>query len=156
MSYRSDEPEFIYGASHFDFHFYTIPETERMAVPPYELDSLKFKNSPAAAYVPPMYFNLGGGVPQMGAHWVTSPELNQEDPKPFTQTFIYGSYDGKITFMEPMITKAFPDTANQFERAILQPSKFQKTGYYPTKMKIIRKKNETQVVLNSFIFRQQQ
>jgi hypothetical protein len=152
------EPEFIYGAAHFDFHFYMISETERMAIPPYEADSAKFKNSPAAGYLPPMYMNFGGGAPQMGAHWVdiTSPELNQEDRKPFTQTFIYGSYDGKVNFMEPMITKAFLDTANQFERAIPQPAKFQKTGYYPTKMKIVRKNNETQVVLNNFVFRQKQ
>src|SRR5688572_6311606 len=88
------EPEFIYGASHFDFHFYMISETERMAIPAYEVDSAKFKNSPAAGFLPPMYMNFGGGVPQMGAHWVdvTSPELNQENPKPFTQTFIYGSF----------------------------------------------------------------
>ncbi len=49
---------------------------------------------------------VGGGVPQMGAHWVdvTSPELNGST---FAQTFIYGSYDGQVNFYEPMITLDF-------------------------------------------------
>ena len=94
----------------------------------------------------------------MGAHWVdiTSPELNQQDPKTFTQTFIYGSYDGKVIFMEPMITKIYLDTVNNFERNIPQPAKFKTTGYYPTKMKIIRNASETQVVMNEFVYRQGQ
>ena len=73
----------------------------------------------------------------MGAHWldITSPELNQENPKSFTQTFIYGSYDGKVIFMEPMITKAFMDSTSQFERANTS------TGQVP-KNRLLSHKNE--------------
>ncbi|RYY10158.1 MAG: hypothetical protein EOO04_37320, partial [Chitinophagaceae bacterium] len=96
------EPDPIYGKSHFDFHFYMMTQAEVDAIPPYPLDSVKFKNSPAPEYLPANYFNAGGGVPKMGAHWVdpTSPEFSG---KPFTQTFIYGSYNGKVNFYEPMI-----------------------------------------------------
>ena len=58
-----------------------------------------------AGEMPATYINTGL-VPTMGAHWidVTAPELNGQ---PFTETFIFGSFDGKMTFYEPMITKAF-------------------------------------------------
>jgi Domain of unknown function (DUF5602) len=147
------EPEPIYGKPHFDFHFYMMSEAERLAIPPYQVDSVKFKNFPAPAYFPATYINPGGGVPQMGAHWIdfTSPELNGA---PFTQTFIYGSYNGKVNFYEPMITEDFIKANATFERTIPQPAKYQKTGYYPTKMRISKANGVTNVILEAFVFRQ--
>jgi len=149
------EPEAVYGLPHFDFHFYEISPEAVAAIPPYEVDSVKFKNWPAAGYFPATYVNFGGGVPQMGCHWldVTSPELSGQL---FTQTFIYGSYDGKVTFYEPMITEAFIKANPTFERAIPQPAKFQKPGYYPTKMRIEKQNGVTNVILESFVLQQAQ
>ena len=146
------EPEMIYGKPHFDFHFYMMTPAEVAAIPPYEVDSLKFKNWPAPAYLPATYFNAGGGVPQMGAHWVdvTSGEFNGQG---FTQTFIYGSYDGKVTFYEPMITLEFLKNNSNFERAIPQPAKFQKTGYYPTKLRVVKHDGVTEIILDNFVYR---
>ena len=148
------EPEPIYGKPHFDFHFYLISAEAVAAIPPYDVDSLKFKNWPAPAYFPANYFNAGGGVPQMGAHWVdlTSPELNGQ---PFTQTFIYGSYDGKVTFYEPMITLDFLKNSSNFERNIPQPAKVQKSGYYPTKERVVKHDGVTEIVLDGFVYRTQ-
>ncbi|MBC7850342.1 MAG: DUF5602 domain-containing protein [Chitinophagaceae bacterium] len=150
---QGHEPEPIYGKPHFDFHFYMTTPQEVAAIPPYEVDSTKFKNWPAAAYFPATYINPGGGVPQMGAHWidVTSPELSGAL---FTQTFIYGSYDGKVTFYEPMITEQFILNNPSFERAIPQPAKVQKTGYYPTKMKIITTNGIVNIIIDGFVLRQ--
>ena len=64
------------------------------------------------------------------------------------------SYDGKIVFYEPMITKAFLDANTSFERAVPTPAKFQKNGYYPTKMKIKKKSGTTEIVLDGFTYRQ--
>lgn len=148
------EPEIFYGKPHFDFHFYMMSPADVAAIPPYEVDSLKFKNWPAPAYFPPAYFNPGGGVPQMGAHWVdaTSGEFNGQ---PFTQTFIYGSYNGKVTFYEPMITLDFLKNNSNFERNIPQPAKFQKTGYYPTKMKLVKHDGVTEIILDGFVYKTQ-
>jgi hypothetical protein len=148
------EPEPIYGIPHFDFHFYMSPEQEISAIPVYEMDSVKFKNSPAAGYLPPTYINPGGGVPQMGAHWVdfTSPELNGQT---FTQTFIYGSYNGKVNFYEPMITLDFLKSNSNFSRPIPQPAKVQKTGYYPTTMKISKHDGVTDIILDDLVYRVQ-
>jgi hypothetical protein len=149
------EPENIYGKPHFDFHFYMPTPQEIAAIPPYEVDSSKFKNWPAADYFPATYINPGGGVPQMGAHWldVTSPELS--NGAPFTQTFIYGSYDGKVTFYEPMITLDFLKASSNYSRPIPQPAKVQKTGWYPTTMKIVKKNGVTDVILDAFVYRTQ-
>ncbi|HLG40396.1 MAG TPA: hypothetical protein VI461_12040 [Chitinophagaceae bacterium] len=148
------EPEPIYGKPHFDFHFYMMTPGEVAAIPPYEADSLKFKNWPAPSYFPLNYFNAGGGVPQMGAHWVdlTSGEFNGQE---FTQTFIYGSYDGKVTFYEPMITLDFLKNNSNFERAIPEPAKVQKTGYYPTKLKVVKHDGVTEIILDAFVYKVQ-
>lgn len=147
------EPEEIYGKPHFDFHFYMITEAERMAIPLYEVDSSKFNNLPSPAFFPATYINIPGGVPQMGKHWidVTSPELNGAM---FTQTFIYGSYNGKVTFYEPMITEDFIKNNATFERAIPQPAQVQKSGYYPTKMRIEKTGGTTNVIMEGFVLKQ--
>lgn len=148
------EPEPIYGKPHFDFHFYMISPEAVAAIPPYEVDSIRFKNWPAPAYFPPNYINPGGGVPQMGAHWIdfTSPELNGQ---PFTQTFIYGSFDGKVNFYEPMITLDFLKNNNNFERTIPQPAKVQKSSYYPTKLRVVKHDAVTEIILDGFVYRTQ-
>jgi hypothetical protein len=146
------EPEFIYGLPHFDFHFYNVSTAEVASIPPYEVDSTGFLNLPAAAYMPPTYFYAGGGVPQMGTHWLdfTSSELNGSA---FTQTFIYGTYAGKVTFMEPMITRAFIEANPTFTRSIPQPAKVQKTGYYPTKVRLARNGTSRDFIMEDFVFR---
>lgn len=147
------EPEPIYGKPHFDFHFYIQSEAEREAIPTYEQAQAKFDNTPAAGYMPPTYINPGGGVPKMGAHWidVTTPELNGQ---PFGQTFLMGSYDGKVTFWEPMITEKFILDNPSFERTIPQPAKYQKAGWYPTKMRIAKEGGATHIILEGFVQRQ--
>jgi hypothetical protein len=150
---KGHEPEFIYGKPHFDFHFYMQPEVERVAIPLYEQDSMKFKSAPAPGLMPPTYINPGGGVPQMGSHWIdfTSPELNGQ---PFGQTFLMGSYNGKVTFWEPMITEKFIRDNQSFERSIPQPTRFQTAGWYPTKMRIEKKNGVNSVILEGFVNRQ--
>ena len=150
---KGHEPEIIYGIPHFDFHFYMQSETDRLAIPLYEHDSTKFKNAPAPGYMPPTYINPGGGVPQMGAHWIdfTTPEINGQA---FTQTFLMGSYDGNVTFWEPMITGKFFRENPGFQRSIPQPTRYQKTGWYPTKMRIEKKDGVNSVILEGFVNRQ--
>ena len=150
------DPLFIYGKPHFDFHFYMITQATRLAIPLYTTDSARFKNVPVSAYLPDNYFNSGGGVPQMGVHWIdaTSPEVSRTNPQPFTQTFIYGTYNGMVTFYEPMITLDFIKATTSFERTIPQPSKYKVAGYYPTIMRIKRHDGITEIILDGFVGRQ--
>lgn len=145
------EPAGIYTTPHFDFHFYLITETERLAA----TDMGRLTALPNAAYLPPTYFSTGP-VPQMGTHWLdaTSPELAPVNPAPFTQTFVYGSYDGKVNFYEPMITLDYLKKTPLLERAIPQPTKFAVAGYYPTKMIVVKQNGVTQIILDGFIKQQ--
>lgn len=151
------EPVGMYTFPHFDFHFYMSSVAERLSIPPYDVDSSGFLNYPAPGYMPVampnLYVPTPGGVPQMGTHWIdiTTPEINGGS---FTQTFLFGSYNGKPTFYEPMITKLFLDNNPAFERSIPVPAKFQKAGYYPTRMRIEKASGVTNVILEGFVYRQ--
>ena len=134
------EPEHVYTLPHFDFHFYTASQAEQMAIMPSDPQfEAKLEKMPAEQYRPAGLFKLPGGVPMMGAHWVdpTSPELlPAPSNKQFTGTFIYGSYDGKFIFWEPMITKAHIESAksvagNAIVTALKTPVQYQRAGYYP-------------------------
>lgn len=146
------EPVF-YMKPHFDFHFYVTTEADRLAIPLYEQAPDKFDNVPGADYLPVNYISTPQGVPQMGKHWVdvTSSEFT---PAGFNQTFIYGSYDGKVTFYEPMITEEFLKANPSFERSIPQPAKFLSAGWYPTKMRIAKQNGTTNIILENFVKRQ--
>lgn len=131
------DPVQVYGAPHFDFHFYTVSDAVQQAILPSDPQfATKAANFPAAAfiptgYVPPPGVPAASTIPVMGLHWtdVASPELNG---KPFTSTFIFGSYDGRFIFIEPMITKAFLESHPNVTAAVPQPSRWATPGYYPT------------------------
>lgn len=144
-------PDNIYTKPHFDFHFYLMTEAQRLAA----TDPVRLNAAPPADYLPPTYFGVDP-VPQMGKHWLdmTSPELNPANPEPFAQTFVYGSYDRKVNFYEPMITLEFLKNTAQFERSIPQPAKFATTGYYPTKMTVVKQDGFTDIILEGFVLQQ--
>ena len=121
----------------------------------------KAANYPAPEFRAPFYLDAataaGGAppavvtVPQMGLHWldVRSPELqgmagNPAGFKPFTKTFIYGSWDGAFIFDEPMITRAYimskKDATDPAERneiiPVSVPAKRALAGYYPSAYRI--------------------
>jgi hypothetical protein len=53
-----------------------------------------------------------------------------------------------------MATLDFLKSVTTFERAIPQPAKFKKAGYYPTKMRVIKHDGVTDVVLDGFVQKQ--
>ena len=50
----------------------------------------------------------------------------------FTHTFIFGAYDGRVTFYEPMITRAYLESRPDLCVPIKQPQAWAIEGYYPT------------------------
>lgn len=141
-------PAGIYNKPHFDLHYYMVSSQERETF----IDPAKLNANLAADYLPANYIGVDP-VPTMGKHYVdvTSPELNGQ---PFTQTYIHGSYDAKLVFLEPMITLDFLKATTDFVRDLPQPAKFQKTGYYPTKMRVTKQGTVTNVILEAFVLRQ--
>ncbi len=126
------EPDGIYNQAHFDFHFYTIPDAERKQILPSDpAFAAKAAHYPAAEFIPAGYISPApAAVPLMGVHWVdpTSPELNGQL---FSRTFIYGSYDGKLIFAEPMLTKAYLETKPNGVYDIPMAQRYDPAGVYP-------------------------
>ncbi len=140
-----------YLAAHFDFHFYMLSLSQRLAIT--ANDSLSLKPL-ASGYLPGDYIGPLGPEPQMGGHCVdlTSPELGVfAAPVPFTHTFIYGAYNGKVAFYEPMVTLSYlTNSTGTFN--IKQPTYFSQAGYYPTKYSILNENGTRSVVLSEFVY----
>jgi hypothetical protein len=155
------EPAGVYDLPHFDFHFYTVPVSVRNSIVPTDPNFVtKAAAFPAENLRAPFYIDAAtpaqitpaaATVPQMGLHWldVRSPELqgmagHPEAFKPFTKTFIYGSWDGQFIFDEPMITRAYMlakrDATDPAVRDELIPvstaAHYSPAGYYPSAYRI--------------------
>lgn len=127
------DPQGIYDNPHFDFHFYLIDTTARNMITGQGDDTVKFDLAPPANQLPPDYISPPGGfrVPRMGRHWVdsTSPEFHGHA---FDKSFIYGTYNGKVVFFEPMVTKAYLLSKPNVTDSLKLPTVYPSTGYYPT------------------------
>ncbi|HWT01560.1 MAG TPA: DUF5602 domain-containing protein [Pyrinomonadaceae bacterium] len=128
------EPVKIYDTAHFDFHFYMISEAEREAITATGEGLVKGNKQPAAEFIPEGYVNVPNSVvPRMGSHWV-NPAGRELNGQPFTTTFLFGSYDGRLIFAEPMITKSFLEMKTNVTEMIKLPKSYERPGaYYPTK-----------------------
>jgi hypothetical protein len=148
-------PGMGYGVPHVDFHFYEISIAARAAIAPSDPQfQAKMSLEPVAAFIPSGYVRDQAGVPNMGTHWsdIESPEKNGQ---PFTSTFIYGSYNGAFTFMEPMVAKSFLDTHPSVTRTIKLPAQYSTPGYYPTsyELRYDDSSKEFTVSLGDFVHR---
>jgi hypothetical protein len=145
-------PPGIYDPPHFDIHFYMISQAEQEAIVGPNL-ALADKPLPAGSVPPGFVSQPGTAVPMMGAHYinVAGPEFRGQ---PFTHTFIYGAYNGQVTFFEPMITKAFLESRQNISVAIPQPQQYPKPGYYPMTYTVQHLPDgSTEIALENFVLR---
>ncbi len=143
------EPAGIYTVPHFDIHFYKIPVAEQMMI-----TSLPTA-PPAAGYLPASYVINAGPVPNMGTHWLdpSSPELPPTFSA-FTYTMIYGSNNGDVIFIEPMITKEFLASGATVNKDYPQPSSYAPSNtYYPSTYNIWEANGRHYVSLSNFVWR---
>ncbi len=127
---------------HFDFHFYAVSRAEVAMIRVggcnifIHCDDLKRALMPVPGqYVAPGHVNVKAAVSKMGNHLidVRTPELADPPKRGFTHTWIYGAYDGRITFYEPMITLAFLMSRPAVCTPIREPKAWARAGYYPTR-----------------------
>ena len=126
-------PPGVYDTPHFDFNFYLIRPAERYKITLQGDDLTRAQKQPAPEFMPDGYMlPEGTAEPRMGAHAVdlSAPEFNRQG---FTKTFIYGFYDGRMIFLEPMVTKAFFETKSNVTEMLKLPRSYPAHGYYPTK-----------------------
>ncbi|MGH3731163.1 MAG: hypothetical protein ACRDTU_20800, partial [Micromonosporaceae bacterium] len=159
-------PPHVYQHPHFDVHFYVTPNSERLAIRPGPCSVLvhcddheKGKKPLESRYVPKDYSFTEAIEPGMGNHMMdfTGPEFNGEK---FTHSFIYGHYDGEMTFYEPMVTLEYfknvasGDVASRCF-AMKLPQAWETSGWYPTKYCIRYRANRDEVTtsLEDFVYR---
>jgi hypothetical protein len=161
-------PPGVYTFPHFDFHFYTMSLDERNSIVPTDPQfATKARNVPTGDAVPQFYVVPGDpaevAVPQMGVHWsdVRSPELqgmlgHPENYQQFTKTFIYGSWDGRFTLMEPMVTREYQLTHPDDVTDIPVPATYPQPGYYPTQYRVTydAQAKEYRIALTGLVSRQ--
>jgi hypothetical protein len=152
-----------WAAPHFDFHFYIASRDSVKLLRAgscgemIDCDDFKKATKPVPArYIHADHINVGAAVPDMGNHLINSkaPELAKGGP-PFTHTFIYGAYDGQITFLEPMITRAYIVSKPNMCESIKQPQAWEVAGFYPTKycVRYVPASHRYTVSIESFVRR---
>ncbi len=131
-------PDGVYSVPHFDFHFFIMDLATRNTIDPgpcgivVDCEDYQRGIQPVPPqYLPQDYNDLGAVEAAMGNHLIdlTAPEFNGQ---PFTQTFIYGAYEGKISFYEPMITLAYFQTLPNHCVSLKLPAAYAVSAYYPT------------------------
>ncbi len=118
-------PEDLFGAQHFDMHFYMTTEADRLAIDPSDpLFVQKAAHRPPADLMPSNFAPPPHPepVPAMGEHW-----LDSTDPvfrgAPFEAVLIYGAWDGAVTFVEPMVTRDLLLSRRAFGGEVGQPER---------------------------------
>ena len=138
-------PVGVYSIPHFDFHFYTIDTASKAAILPGETDAPnelgefaegpfaeRAMKAPTAGYLPAHYaYAPGSAVPMMGGHWI-DPASHEFHGTTFDKTFIYGTWDGEVIFLEPMITRAYIESKPEGSTPIAAPDSVPAPGWYPS------------------------
>jgi hypothetical protein len=153
---KGHEPEGVFDVPHFDIHFYMISTQEQLAIPEWSPETdAAFNNYPPLGYMPVDYFTPPGPATaeaQMGKHWIP---INLGAYLPFSKIMVYGSYNGKFIFVEPMVTLDYLLSNPDFSMPYSQPEHFEKAGNYPTKYNIYHDAvtGNTYVTLSDFVAR---
>jgi hypothetical protein len=136
---RGHIPPGIYDVPHFDVHFMLVPIADVFAIESgtcgpegVRCDQFRIGKKPLPPnYVPADFRDVDAVVPAMGNHLidVTGPEFQKH---PFTHSFIYGAYDGKVIFYEQMVTRAHLLGKQDGCTPIKSPKAVAVGGYYPT------------------------
>lgn len=134
---RGHGPMHVFDKAHFDFHFYIQEFVDRnfirlgpCGVYTHCLDYEKAMKNIPAPYWPEGFENQGGVSGRMGNHLADTSEA-PFGGKPFTQAFVYGQYDGHLTYFESVVATDWARTAPSECKPIKAPPAMEQTGLYP-------------------------
>jgi hypothetical protein len=156
-------PPKVYDLPHFDVHFYIDPIEKIFAIESgpcghefVRCDQFKIATKPLPAnYMHADFKNVDAVAPAMGNHLIdpTSPEFHG---KKFTRTWVYGVYDGRVTFFEEMLTREYMLSQPSACFPIKSPPAVNVRGYYPTQSctRYHSQTNEYTVSMEGFTLRE--
>lgn len=153
-------PADTYTVPHLDFHFYMQSLEERNSIDPGPCEGLdcgdyeRAMRAVPARYVPRDYRNVGAVAPRMGNHLI-DPASGEFNHQPFTRTFLYGTYDGRMTFYEPMLALQYLLSQPNEYLDLKLPTDYAESGYYPTRysVRFDAAKRVYRISLERFVYR---
>ena len=135
-------------ASHFDVRFFMMSLEDRLAIPAPPAPALYVL--PPTGYMPANYF-ADVPAPQIGMHWT---DKSFAASVPVNHAMILGSYNGRFTFVSPIVTRTELANGTSISLPWTQPQLFADHGYYPTKYNIYKDdKNQHYITLSDFVWR---
>jgi hypothetical protein len=131
----------VWSAPHFDFHFFLAEPGLIHAIRPGPCgEFIDCRDSARASiplprhHAPEGYIDVGAAVAAMGNHLIDARDPEIADPtRGFSHTFIYGAYDGRLVFLEPMVSHAYLSRRPNGCRPVRVPEEYAVAGYYPTR-----------------------
>lgn len=108
-------PARFMGVPHFDFDFYGISPQEVLQITAPDTAAPTLDRLPTGYTYP----GVNAAVPQMGVRTFSTAEL--QDTQPFTRTIAAGFANGRLIFLEPMITPAVLTQHQEFTLTAPRP-----------------------------------
>ncbi len=132
-------PPGVYDKPHFDIHFYMEPIENVFSIEPgpcgpeqVRCDQFAQGRLPVPAnYMHPDFKDVEAVAPAMGNHLI-DPKAPEFNGVPFTHTWIYGVYEGRVTFYEEMVTVAYLKSRPDGCTPIKKVPAVAVAGRYPT------------------------
>lgn len=156
-------PPGIYDVPHFDVHFYIEPIANIFAIQDgpcgpefvrcdqYERGKIPLPTN----YIHPDFQDVDAVAPAMGNHLidVTGPEFNGGK---WERNFIFGTYDGRVTFYEEMLTLEYLNSEPDKCYDIKSPEAVGLSGFYPTQscVRYDAATGERTVSMEQFVYRE--
>jgi len=134
-------------AAHFDIRFFLMSNEERLAMA--ALPAAEYYVLPPSGYMPANYFP---DVPSpTGMNWT---DKSFVPGTTINHTMILGSYNGRFTFISPIVQRTFLASGSSGSLSWMQQQSFAVHGYYPTRYNIYEDdKNQHYVSLSDFVWR---
>lgn len=138
---RGHMPEGVWNTPHFDVHFYIEPIENIFSLMPgpcgpekMRCDQYEIAQKPVpASFIHKDFVDVGAAAPAMGNHLVdpTGPEFHGA---PFTRSWIYGAYEGRIIFYEEMLSLEYLTSEPNECFPIKTVPEVEISGYYPSQV----------------------
>ena len=126
-----------YGVAHYDFHFYSIPESQ-VATIPFGF----FSQEAAADRLPKFYAQPEAiSIPGMGRHSAPISELTATDHWLATMLAGFLPNASSMHFLEPMATREFLLQRRSFVMQVPRPSVLGRATRYPTELVVLYDKD---------------
>lgn len=133
---------------HMDVRFFMMTQEERLAIPAPPAPG--FDVAPPPGYLPANYA-LNAAVAMIGRHWGDNIFTAGQTVH---HTMILGTWNGQLTFVNPIVTLATLASGQSYSVNYPQPQFFAEHGYYPTRYNIYEDdKGRHYVTLSDFVWR---